>query len=280
MCFPHSNPLKHLQIDSNPDGQDLERIAGLTGLSKRVTQVWFQNSRARQKKYMNKSRSSNCSSASSTSSSSSSSCTATVTVTSQSTVTTQCTAPLGHVVSTSSTSSSSSSSSSPSSLSSTVVNGNVQCSLDAPSLAAAVNGHHTTTSVSTSLEHLSPIAMLTNSTNVSTATTTATSMSSAQHAIHPGHHHHMLTHHHSIGSHLPCHGGLPPLTAGWIPSSSDTSHRLNGTESLDPSNTSHTSDLMSNLITNNNSWSNMTIISSSNGCESLDDDLTREASPV
>uniref|UniRef100_A0A915K703 Homeobox domain-containing protein n=1 Tax=Romanomermis culicivorax TaxID=13658 RepID=A0A915K703_ROMCU len=30
------------QQDSNPDGQDLERIANLTGLSKRVTQVWFQ----------------------------------------------------------------------------------------------------------------------------------------------------------------------------------------------------------------------------------------------
>lgn len=42
----------NFQIDSNPDSQDLERIAQLTGLSKRVTQVWFQNSRARQKKHM------------------------------------------------------------------------------------------------------------------------------------------------------------------------------------------------------------------------------------
>lgn len=30
----------NFQIDSNPDGQDLERIASVTGLSKRVTQVW------------------------------------------------------------------------------------------------------------------------------------------------------------------------------------------------------------------------------------------------
>ncbi|XP_058066141.1 LIM/homeobox protein Awh-like [Anopheles bellator] len=42
----------NFQIDSNPDGQDLERIALATGLSKRVTQVWFQNSRARQKKHV------------------------------------------------------------------------------------------------------------------------------------------------------------------------------------------------------------------------------------
>lgn len=41
----------NFRVDSNPDGQDLERIAQQTGLSKRVTQVWFQNSRARQKKH-------------------------------------------------------------------------------------------------------------------------------------------------------------------------------------------------------------------------------------
>ncbi len=40
----------NFNLDPNPDGHDLERIAKQTGLSKRVTQVWFQNSRARQKK--------------------------------------------------------------------------------------------------------------------------------------------------------------------------------------------------------------------------------------
>lgn len=41
----------NFEMDSNPDGQDLERIAINAGLSKRVTQVWFQNARARQKKH-------------------------------------------------------------------------------------------------------------------------------------------------------------------------------------------------------------------------------------
>ncbi|CAI2356991.1 unnamed protein product [Caenorhabditis sp. 36 PRJEB53466] len=45
--------------DSNPDGADLEKIATMTGLSKRVTQVWFQNSRARQKKWHLKSEGDN-----------------------------------------------------------------------------------------------------------------------------------------------------------------------------------------------------------------------------
>jgi len=46
----------NFQLDCNPDGQDLERIADISGLSKRVVQVWFQNARARNKKYINKAR--------------------------------------------------------------------------------------------------------------------------------------------------------------------------------------------------------------------------------
>ncbi|UJR08229.1 hypothetical protein I4U23_012502 [Adineta vaga] len=38
------------EIDQNPDGQELEHISQMIGLSKRVIQVWFQNTRARQKK--------------------------------------------------------------------------------------------------------------------------------------------------------------------------------------------------------------------------------------
>eukprot|EP00794_Sanderia_malayensis_P015813 gene15813-17408_t len=43
----------NFEIDPNPDAAELERVSRLTGLSKRVTQVWFQNSRARQKKQGN-----------------------------------------------------------------------------------------------------------------------------------------------------------------------------------------------------------------------------------
>ncbi|CAH8448906.1 unnamed protein product [Dicrocoelium dendriticum] len=40
----------NFDIEANPDGQELERIANMARLNKRVTQVWFQNARARKKK--------------------------------------------------------------------------------------------------------------------------------------------------------------------------------------------------------------------------------------
>ncbi|XP_057312109.1 LIM/homeobox protein Awh-like [Hydractinia symbiolongicarpus] len=40
----------NFEVDANPDSSELERIASDVSLPKRVTQVWFQNSRARQKK--------------------------------------------------------------------------------------------------------------------------------------------------------------------------------------------------------------------------------------
>ncbi|ELU00387.1 hypothetical protein CAPTEDRAFT_102070, partial [Capitella teleta] len=37
-------------LNTNPVREELERIADLAGLTRRVTQVWFQNSRALQRK--------------------------------------------------------------------------------------------------------------------------------------------------------------------------------------------------------------------------------------
>jgi len=42
----------NFEIDANPDSAELERIAADVSLPKRVTQVWFQNARARQKKQL------------------------------------------------------------------------------------------------------------------------------------------------------------------------------------------------------------------------------------
>ncbi|GFO32219.1 LIM/homeobox protein awh [Plakobranchus ocellatus] len=55
--------IKYLQerfnIDSNPDGNELEKIAARIGLKKRVVQVWFQNNRARLKKTANNTKGGN-----------------------------------------------------------------------------------------------------------------------------------------------------------------------------------------------------------------------------
>lgn len=40
----------HFQINQNPDSKDLKELSERTGLQKRVLQVWFQNSRAKQRK--------------------------------------------------------------------------------------------------------------------------------------------------------------------------------------------------------------------------------------
>ncbi|XP_062515053.1 LIM/homeobox protein Awh-like [Corticium candelabrum] len=42
---------RHYNLEPNPDAQELDRIAHSTGLSKRVTQVWFQNNRARHRRH-------------------------------------------------------------------------------------------------------------------------------------------------------------------------------------------------------------------------------------
>lgn len=48
----------YFQINPNPDAKDLKELSERTGLQKRVLQVWFQNSRAKQRKSTNSSSSS------------------------------------------------------------------------------------------------------------------------------------------------------------------------------------------------------------------------------
>ena len=71
------------------------------------------------------------------------------------------------------------------------------------------------------------------------------------------------------------------MTAGWIPGSTtegSNGSTIVGSDSIESTNGA--SDLIGNLISNNNSWSNITSITNGNGCDSVDDELTREASPI
>ena len=43
---------KAFSIEVNPDTAELERLSEATTLTKRVIQVWFQNARARHKKFL------------------------------------------------------------------------------------------------------------------------------------------------------------------------------------------------------------------------------------
>lgn len=175
----------------------------------------------------------------------------------------------GNSSSASSTSSSSSSSSSSSTSPASSGNGNVLV-LDPVATSAITsksvansNGSHGNCTTSGSLGHQSPIAML-------------TADGPSGHAIHPGH----MLGHHSMVNHIPCHGGLPPMAAGWVPVSTTDSSAVSTIGDSIESTTGTTNDLIGNLISNNNSWSNMTSITNGNACDSADDELTREASPI